>query len=154
MALGGKVEGTYDVAYNVQGMGYYTEATVTKCTNGLVVNYPGSYMRRRDPDSLVVADDLPTDKPQYKDLFGEAFSPLRQEVFEWLKSQPLLVLPFWAGGESLNCPALLIGPRNAAFFAGGLADLQGFIPVSELPAHFAPKAVVYLAPPFRHTHFN
>ena len=154
MALGGKVEGTYDVAYNVQGMGYYTEATVTKCTNGLVVNYPESYMRRRDPDSLVVADDLPTDKPQYKDLFGEAFSPLRQEVFEWLKSQPLLVLPFWAGGESLNCPALLIGPRNAAFFAGGLADLQGFIPVSELPAHFAPKAVVYLAPPFRHTHFN
>ena len=154
MALGGQAEGTFDVAYDVPGLALYTEATVAKCANGLAVNYPEAYMRRRDPDCLVVADEMPTDKPQYKDLYGEAFSPLRREVFEWLKNQPLLVLPFWAGGESLNCPALLISPRNAAFFAGGLADLQGFIPASKLPAHFAPKAVVYLAPPFRHTHFN
>jgi hypothetical protein len=154
LALGGQAEGTFDVAYDVPGLGLYTEATVAKCANGLAINYPEPYMRRRDPDCLVVADELPSDKPKYKDLYGEAFSPLRREVFEWLKNQPLLVLPFWAGGESLNCPALLIGPRNAAFFAGGLADLQGFIPASQLPAHFAPKAVVYLAPPFRHTHFN
>lgn len=154
MALGGQAEGTYDVAYDVPGLGMYTEATVAKCANGLAVNYPEPYMRRRDPDCLVVADEMPTDKPKYKNLYGEPFFPLRQEVFEWLKNQPLLVLPFWAGGESLNCPALLIGPCNAAFFAGGLADLQGFIPASELPAHFAPKAVVYLAPPFRHTHFS
>lgn len=154
MALGGQAEGTFNVAYDVPGLGLYTEATVAKCANGLAVNYPEAYMRRRDPDCLVVADEMPTDKPKYKDLYGEAFSPLRREVFEWLKDQPLLVLPFWAGGESLNCPALLIGPRNAAFFAGGLADLQGFIPASKLPVHFAPKAVVYLAPPFRHTNFN
>ncbi len=154
MALGGQSEGTYDVAYDVPGLGLYTEATVAKCANGLAVNYPEAYMRRRDPDCLVVADEMPTDKPKYRDLYGEAFSPLRSEVFEWLKGQPLLVLPFWAGGESLGCPALLIGPRNAAFFAGGLADLQGHIPASRLPAHFAPKAVVYLAPPFRHTHFD
>jgi hypothetical protein len=154
LALGGQAEGTFDVAYDVPGLGLYTEATVAKCANGLAINYPEPYMRRRDPDCLVVADELPSDKPKYKDLYGEAFSPLRREVFEWLKNQPLLVLPFWAGGESLNCPALLIGPRNAAFFAGGLADLQGFIPASQLPANFAPKAVVYLAPPFRHTHFN
>ena len=154
MALGGQTEGTFDVSYPVQGLGQYTEATVAKCANGLAVNYPEPYMRRRDPDCLLVADELPTDKPQYKDLYGASFSPLRDEVFEWLKNQPLLVLPFWAGGEELNCPALLIGPQNAAFFAGGLADLQGFIPASLVPAHFTPKAVVYLAPPFRHTHFN
>ena len=154
MALGGQAEGTYDVAYDVPGLGMYTEATVAKCANGLAVNYPEPYMRRRDPDCLVVADEMPTDKPKVKNLYGEPFFPLRQEVFEWLKNQPLLELPFWAGGESLNCTALLIGPCNAAFFAGGLADLQGFIPASELPAHFAPKAVVYLAPPFRHTHFS
>ncbi len=154
MALGGQAEGTFDVAYDVPGLGRYTEATVTKCPNGLVVNYPEAYMRRRDPDSMVVADELPTDKPKYRQLYGRAFSPLRQETFDWLKSQPLLALPFWAGGESLNYPAVLIGPQNAAFLAGGLADLQGFIPASKLPDRFAPKVIVYLAPPFRHTHFD
>ena len=154
MALGGQPKGVYEVAYEVEGLGRFKEATVAKCSNGLAVNYPEPYMRRRDPDCLVVADDLPTDKPKYEDLYGKAFSPLRAEVFEWLKGQPLLVLPFWAGGESTNCPALFIGPQNAAFFAGGLADLQGFIPASKLPEHFAPKVAVYLAPPFRHTHFD
>ncbi len=154
LAMGGRGEGIYDVSYDVPGLGQYTEATVTRCANGLVVNYMEAYMRRRDPDSLVVADDLPTDKPKYKDLYGKDFAPLREDVFAWLKDQPLLVLPFMAGGESLNCPALLIGPQNAAFFAGGLADLQGFIPASQLPENFKPKAIIYLAPPYRHTHFD
>ncbi len=154
LALGGKEEGTYEISYDVPGLGDYVEATVTKCSNGLAVNYMDAYMRRRDPDCLVVADELPTDKPQYKDLYGSSFSPLRQDVFQWLKDQPLIVLPFMAGGESLNCPALLIGPQNAAFFAGGLADLQGFVPASKLSDNFKPKTIIYLAPPFRHTHFD
>lgn len=40
------------------------------------------------------------------------------------------------------------------FFAAGLADLQGFIPEDEIPETFEPKAIIYLAPPFRHTHFD
>ncbi len=54
----------------------------------------------------------------------------------------------------MGCPALLVAPRNAGFFAGGLADLQGFIPASEVPEGFTPKAIIYLAPTFRHTHFE
>ncbi|MFW6313059.1 MAG: DUF4914 family protein, partial [Spirochaetota bacterium] len=36
----------------------------------------------------------------------------------------------------------------------GLADLQGFIPADRIPAGFKPEAIIYLAPPFRHTHFE
>ncbi len=154
MALGWQDQGTFEVSYDVPGLGEYTEATVTKCSNGLVVNYTDAYMRRRDPDCMAIADDGPTDKPRYKDLYGSDFAPLRQDVFKWLGGQRLILLPFMAGGEDLQYPALLIGPQNAAFFAGGLLDLQGFVPASKLPADFAPKAVIYLAPPFRHTHFD
>lgn len=154
MALGGTDKNCYDIAYEVPGQGMVTEASVTRCSNGLAVNYPEPYMRRRDPDSLVVADSLPTDKPKYKDLYKQSFAPLRRDVFDWLKGQPLLVLPFWAGGEDLDLPALMICPQNAAFMAGALADLQGFIPASRIPERFRPKAVVYVAPPFRHTHFE
>jgi hypothetical protein len=104
LALGGQAEGTFDVAYDVPGLGLYTEATVAKCANGLAINYPEPYMRRRDPDCLVVADELPSDKPKYKDLYGEAFSPLRREVFEWLKNQSLLVLgPAVKASIALRC---------------------------------------------------
>ena len=53
---------TYDVTYEVPGKGQVLEATVTRCKNGLSVNYPDPKMRRRDPDCLVVADDQPSDK--------------------------------------------------------------------------------------------
>jgi len=154
LAMGGIEEGTFEIAYDVPGMGNYVEATVTKCSNGLAVNYTDAYMRRRDPDCLVVADDKPTDKPRYQDQYEGSFAELRQDVLEWLKGQPLIALPFMAGGDSLNCPALLIGPQNAAFFAGGLADLQGFVPASKVRDCFKPKTLIYLAPPFRHTHFD
>ncbi len=154
MAMGASDEGVYEVSYDVPGIGAYTEATVTSCSNGLVVNYSDIYMRRRDPDCMVIADDVYTDKPRYKDRYGSDFAPLRETVFDWLAEQALVLLPFMAGGEELNCPALLIAPRNAMFFAGALADLQGFIPVSGLPERYEPKVIVYLAPPFRHTHFD
>jgi hypothetical protein len=63
-----------------------------------------------------------------------------------------LVLAFQAGGLELGVPGLLIAPTNAAFFAAGLASLQTMIPADELPPEFIPRALIYLAPPFRHTH--
>ena len=48
---------------------------MTRCKNGLAINYIESYMRRRDPDCLVVAET----KIQVKglDLYG------RQKTVGW-----------------------------------------------------------------------
>lgn len=144
----------YEVRYDVQGKGSVLEATVTKCKNGVVANYPEDYMRRRDPDCLVVADDLGTDKPQYKDLYNSDFEVLRQDTFNWLKGQELIIVPFMSGGLEYGYPSILIAPANAAFFGAALADLQGFVSVNDIEKDFTPQAIVFLAPPFRHTHFN
>lgn len=152
-ALGDK-EDVFEVAYDVEKKGQILEATVTKCKNGIVVNYPDDYMRRRDPDCLLVADEFDTDKPKYDDVYNQDFEPLRQQTFEWLKEQSLIVVPFKAGGEEYGYDALLIAPKNAAFFAGALADLQGFLERDKIKEGFCPKAVIFLAPPFRHTHFD
>ncbi len=156
LAMGGKEKDLFEISYNIPGYGKIVEATVAKCKNGLAVNYVDTYMRRRDPDSMVIADDKETDKPTYKETYNEDFEPIRQLSFEWLKKQNLIVMPFLAGGKinDLHYPALLIGPENAGFFAGGLADLQGFVPAEEIPEGFTPNAVIYLVPPFRQTHFD
>lgn len=154
LALGNQENNVFEVAYDVPGKGRVVEATVVKCKNGAVVNYTDAYMRRRDPDCMVVADEGDTDKPRYRDRYGEDFSTLRQQTFEWLKGQNLIVMPFMAGGEEYGYPALLVAPDNAGFFAAGLADLQGFIPRHRIPDQFKPRAIIYLAPPFRHTHFG
>ncbi|AEH51032.1 DUF4914 family protein [Pseudothermotoga thermarum] len=153
LALGGGKD-FFEVGYEVPGKGYVVEATVVKSKNGLGVNYTEPYMRRRDPDALVVGDDKPTDKPTFKKLFGFDFQKLRNETFEWLKNQPLLLLPFMAGGHQYGYPALLIGPKNAGFFAGGLADLQFFLPADDVPNGFEPKLLMFLAPVFRHIYFK
>jgi hypothetical protein len=144
----------YEVSYPIPGQGEVVEATVTRCKNGLSINYTDPRMRRRDPNCLIVADDLPSDKDRYIDRFGEPFAGLRQETFDWLKRQKLLVLPLYTGGRQFGLASLLVAPRNAAFFVGGLADLQEMVPASEVPPDFKPEAIVYLAPPFRHTHFD
>ncbi|MCX8131828.1 MAG: DUF4914 family protein [Clostridia bacterium] len=154
LAMGHEENMMFEVWYDVPDHGRVTEATVAKCKNGAVVNYMDMYMRRRDPDCMVVADIGETDKPRYRDVYGEDFKPLRNMTFDWLKQQKLIVMPFMAGGNDLGYPALLVAPVNAGFFAAGLADLQGFIPENEIPQGFKPKAVIYLAPPFRHTHFD
>ncbi|NDL66240.1 DUF4914 family protein [Anaerotalea alkaliphila] len=155
LAMGSQDEKDFiEIAYEVPGKGRVVEATVAKCKNGCSVNYMDMYMRRRDPDSMVVADEKDTDKPRYEEVFEADFEPIRKETFEWLEEQDLIVMPFMAGGNSFGYQALLVGPLNAGFFAGGLADLQTFIPKGELPDNFTPKAVIYLAPPFRHTHFD
>lgn len=151
LALGGAGNDRYTVAYDVPGRGMVDEAVVVRSRNGVVVNYLEPYMRRRDPDCMVVADDLPTDQPTFAARFGRPFEPVRAEVLAWLAAQPLIAMPFWAGERSLGHGALLLAPLNAGFFATALADLQGFIPPAELPAGFAPQAVIVVAPPFRHT---
>jgi len=152
-ATGAGAPPTFDVVYDVQGRGPVKEADVVRCKNGIVVNYPEDYLRRRDPDCMRIADDLPTDKPRYRDTFGAEFAPVRQETLDWLASQELLVVPFRAGGLTYGTPSLAIVPANAAFFATALVDLQGFVDLSESEP-FAPRSIIYVAPPFRHTHFD
>jgi len=143
-----------EVAYDVDGT-RFLEATVARCKNGAAVNYTEAYMRRRDPDAMVIADDLPTDKARYRERFGTDFAPVRDAAFEWLRSQDrLIVLPFRSGDKHTGCPTLLVAPENAGFFVAGLADLQGFIPRDEIPEGFAPRAVIYLVPPFRQKYFD
>ncbi|MDR2532384.1 MAG: DUF4914 family protein [Oscillospiraceae bacterium] len=151
LALGGS--DVFTVGYYVHEKPY-VEATVTRCKNGAVVNYADVYMRRRDPDCLIIGDDKPTDKPRFKERFGRDFEPVRKETFEWLKEQELILVPVIVGGGEYGYPAALIAPKNAGFFACGLADLQYFCNINEYEGIFEPKVIIYLAPPFRHTHFD
>ncbi len=146
--------GVNEVIFDVPGTGRVVEAVITKARNGVAVNYPDPAMRRRDPDAMVIGDELPTDKPTYQQRFGKSFESTRRQTLEWLKSQELVAMPFYAGTNALGYGSLLIAPLNAAFFAAALADLQGMIPRSRVPADFnITGGVLFVAPPFRHTHF-
>ncbi len=154
LAMGGDENVTFDVDYEVEGKGRVLEATATRCKNGIVVNYMEDYMRRRDPNSMLIADKNPTDKPRYEDVYHKDFEILRMDTFDWLKNQELIFFPFKSGGLEYGYDSVLVAPANAGFFAAGLADLQGFLNIDEITYDFKPRAVVFLAPPFRHTHFN
>ncbi|WP_170819958.1 DUF4914 family protein [Lacrimispora defluvii] len=154
LAMGGDENITFDIDYEVEGKGRVLEATATKCKNGIVVNYMEDYMRRRDPNSMLIADKNPTDKPRYEDVYHKDFEILRMDTFDWLKNQELIFFPFKSGGLEYGYDSVLVAPANAGFFAAGLADLQGFLNIDEITYDFKPRAVVFLAPPFRHTHFN
>ncbi len=156
LAMGGSNNMTHDVSFDVNNE-TIKEVFMTRCKNGIVANYYDTSMRRRDPDAMVIGDEHPTDKPTFEKRFGKTFDETRNQTFEWLANQEeLIVMPFYAGNETANLgyPALVVCPANAAFFCAALADLQGYIPVSKLPNKFKPRAVVYVAPPFRHTHFD
>lgn len=153
LACGGLGSNYAEVSYEIPDHGKVLEATVSRVRNGVAANYLDPYMRRRDPDCMVIADDKPTDKPTFKERYGEDFHALRQATFEWLKSQPLAMFAFTAGPKGMGSDALCIAPANTGFFALGLALLQGIIPVAELPPDFHPASIIYIAPPFRHTHF-
>lgn len=154
LACGGPNSDAYEVAYDVPGKGRVVEATVSRVRNGVTANYPDPYMRRRDPDCMVIGDSLPTDKDTFLQRFGTNFDPVREATFEWLKKQELAMFGFHAGGAGMGMDALVIAPANAGFFALGLAMLQGIIPSSQIPAGFVPRTVIYVAPVFRHTHFK
>ena len=151
LALGGPDSNRYEVGYEVPGRGYVAEADVIRAANGVAVNYLEMYMRRRDPNSMVIADDEPSDQPRFIDRFGQPFGPVRQQILEWLSKQELVIVPFLSGHADFGYDSLLIAPANAGFFAAALADLQGSIAGSQIPATFNPRAFVLLAPPFRHT---
>lgn len=153
-ACGGKQSDFFEVAYTIPGRGRVLEANVARVRNGVVANYTEPYMRRRDPDCMVIADDLPTDKITFRERFSTDFTQLREETFEWLKTQPLAMFGFVAGQRGKGVDALAIAPANAGFFALGLAMLQGILPYEQISEDFNPGAIIYVAPPFRHTHFN
>ncbi|WP_420237373.1 DUF4914 family protein [Telmatobacter bradus] len=147
--------GVYEAVFQTSNKGRVTEAVITKARNGLAINFPDPAMRRRDPDAMVIGDDLPTDKPTYQQRFGESFAATRQATLDWLKTQELVAMPFYCGADALGYGGLLIVPRQAAFFAAALADLQGMIPRSQVPEGFRVNGgVLFVAPPFRHTHFE
>ncbi|MGM0568637.1 MAG: DUF4914 family protein [Elusimicrobiota bacterium] len=149
-----KPHGWHEVSYDIPGRGKVTEAKVCKVKNGVAANYVEEYMRRRDPESMVIADDFPSDKPRFKDRFGYDFNSLRKETFQWLENQRLCVFFFNAGPGNLKLDAIAIAPANAAFFALGLGLLQGVVDTDKLDRTFEPKAFVLVAPTFRHTHFK
>ena len=154
LAVCDAVHGWHVVEYEVPGRGRVAEAKVCRARNGIAANYFEPYMRRRDPDCMVIGDARPTDKATYRERFGRDFDGVREETFAWLKTQPLAVFPFIAGMPGKGMHAVVIAPRNAGFFALGLALLQGILSAEEIPADFNPRAVIYVAPPFRHTHFD
>lgn len=153
LTFGGTPADHFEVAYDLPDGRRIVEATVARVRNGIAVNYPEPYMRRREPDCLFIADELPSDKPRFRDRFGGPFDPLRRETFDWLAGQDLVAFGFTAGRSPLGVPALAVAPANAGFFALGLALLQGIVPPAELGRGFAPRALIFVAPPFRHTRF-
>jgi len=152
LSLGPGESDDYKVGFEVPGQGVVDEAEVVRCKNGLSVNYFDDYLRRRDPDCMRIGDDLPSDKPRFKDDYGP-FAPVKQETLDWLAGQDLIVVPFKAGGLVYGSPSLAVVPANCGFFALALVDLQGFCTFEELGA-YKPRSILYLAPPFRHSHFN
>lgn len=150
-------DGKYIVGYEVPGRGFVREAQVCRVRNGIAANYFDPYMRRRDPDCMVVGDDTATDKPTYEGRFGKPFAELREQTLAWLRTEPIACFFFRSGlpDEPLN--AVAIAPANAGFFALGLAMLQGIVPLDEVRAAgpaYNHDAELWVAPPFRHTHFE
>ena len=146
--------GYHEVAYDIPNRGKVVEALVCRVRNGISANYTEPYMRRRDPDCMVIGDELPTNKPTFKSRFGFEFEELRQQTFAWLKTQELALFTFVAGVKGKGPDVVVVAPANAGFFALGLSLLQGIDDPSEIGSDFLPGAVLYVAPPFRHQVFQ
>ncbi|MEM6312556.1 MAG: DUF4914 family protein, partial [Planctomycetota bacterium] len=149
-------QGYFTVGYDVDGT-FTPEAKVCRVRNGISANYLEAYMRRRDAHCMVIADERATDKPTFEGRFGKPFEDTRQETFAWLKTQDLACFFFDVGQLGETMPALAICPANAGFFALGLALLQGIVPIDEMKRRaetYNHTAIIYIAPPFRHTHFE
>lgn len=153
-SLGSHENNYFEVSYEIPGKGIVREATVHKVSNGISANYTEPYMRRRDPDTMLIGDSNPTDKKRFSEAYNYHFDELRGETLSWLKKQELAVFLCFAGNYPVGSGGIVITPLNAAFFAFGLSLLQKLVPVDNLPEKFSIESVVYVAPPFRHTHFN
>ena len=153
-ATNGKDNVEFNVEYEVAGKGTVLEAVLRRVKNGLSANYIEPYMRRRDPDTMSIADDQPTDKPLFKDKYGYDFSKIQGETFDWMKKQELGVFFYFAGRVSIGSLGIAIVPANAAFFAMGLSMLQEIVPVPNLKQNARLNSSIFVAPVFRHTHFD
>ena len=145
--------GIHVVAYDVPGRGRVEEVEVCRTRNGISANYLEPYMRRRDPDCMCIADDLPSDKPRFANRYGYSFDVLRAETMAWLKTQNLALFVFHAGGFSDYLQVAVL-PANAGFFALGLALLQGLVAPESIAPTAEIRGVIYVAPVFRHTRFD
>lgn len=123
LAIRDAKNGFHEVAYDIPERGKVVEASVCRVRNGISANYTEPYMRRRDPDCMVIGDDFPTNKPTFKSRFGFEFDTLRQQTFDWLKTQELAVFTFVAGVKGKGPDVVVVAPANAGFFALGLALL-------------------------------
>ncbi len=153
-AVGGENNNTFEVKYTLPNNEIVTEAVIHKVTNGISANYTEAYMRRRDPDTMLIGDALPSDKKRFNEKYDYEFDKLRKETISWLQSQDLAVFFYFAGRNNIGTGGIAIAPANAGFFAMGLAMLQQIIPIDELPENFAIESAIYVAPTFRHTHFD
>lgn len=153
-ATGGKDKMEFEVKYDVPGKGSYTEAIVHRVRNGISANYTEAYMRRRDPDTMAIADKRPSDKESFSSKYGYEFSRLQKETFDWLKEQELAVFFYFAGRAGIGSLGIAVAPANAAFFAMGLSMLQEIVPHGELEKGAKIESFIVVAPIFRHTHFN
>jgi len=154
LACGGRDNREWTVRYTLPDGREVIEAMVVRVKNGIAANYAEPYMRRRDPDCLVIGDDRPSDKPRFADRYGKPFATLRQETLDWLASQELAVFAFEIGQPGIGGDALAICPANAGFFAFGLGLLQGVVNLETIGRPFRPSTIILVAPPFRHTHFG
>jgi len=154
LACGGKDNLQWTVAYTLPDGQEVMETDVVRVRNGISANYFDPYMRRRDPDCMVVADSSPSDKPRFHERYGCAFDKVRQETFDWLAGQNLAVFAFEMGSLGLGGDGVAICPANASFFAFGLGLLQGVIDLEQIDRPFEPDFIIYVAPTFRHTHFD
>lgn len=145
---------SFEVKYNIPGKGEYTEAVVHRIKNGISANYTEPYMRRRDPDTMVIADEKPTDKKRFREKYDFEFADLQKETFAWLKEQELATFFYFAGRENIGSYGIVVAPANAAFFAMGLSLLQVMVPIGDLPQGANIASAIYVAPVFRHTHFG
>ncbi|QEN03653.1 DUF4914 family protein [Thiospirochaeta perfilievii] len=157
LALGGPGSTSFTTSYQIPGQGVIDEVITEKRSNGVAVNYFEPYMRRRDPECMVIGDELPTDKPTYMERFGESFSNTRTEMLKWLQEQDLSVTAYYIGKpftHGKQYGGILIAPKNMGFFIAGLADLQGLVTLEKIDDNFQVRSVMFVAPPFRHTHYN
>jgi hypothetical protein len=144
----------FKVSFPVEGQGEITEAQVCRVKNGVAVNYMEPYMRRRDPECMLIGDDLPSDKPRFDERYEGPFSSVREETLQWLKTQELACYPFAVGQDVVGVDALVVAPWNVGFFALGLALLQGIKDINAVDDELSPSCILYVAPTFRHTHFQ
>ena len=150
----GAENATFNVTYQIPGKGEVTEAVIHRVTNGISANYNEPYIRRRDPDTMAIADELPSDKITFREKYGYEFKTLREETFQWLLEQDLAVFFYFAGRDKIGLGGIAITPVNAGFFAMGLSMLQCIVSVDDLSSDFKIESGIFVAPPFRHTHFK